>query len=103
MCVDTILDAAEYTPELAAGLARKINALSAQLPLIQVITRREFIKYRLSMLSKLNHTGHCNDSHMLTLTRELHKITLEIHQKISRYEGVHNERLFYNGSLYVDL
>lgn len=99
----TILDAAEYTPELAAGLARKINALSAQLPLIQVITRREFIKYRLSMLSKLNHTGHCNNSHMLTLTRELHKITLEIHQKISRYEGVHNERLFYNGSLYVDL
>merc|ERR1712139_725095 len=42
--------AAAYTPEMIQCYQREINRLTDQLPLMETITRREFIKYRLNEL-----------------------------------------------------
>ena len=103
-CVATILNAAEYTPELAAGLAHTIDSLAMQLPLVHVITRREFLKYRLLMISKLEgFSGNGNHSRELTLTAELDQLTSEVRHLMSGYEAVFKREIQYNGKPYLDI
>ena len=48
----SLLDSADYTPELARRYETIQKRLSARLPIVQMLTRRQFIEYKLKYIQK---------------------------------------------------
>lgn len=97
-CAGAILNTAAHSPELAAEFTHTVDALSAQLPLVQLVKRLEFVKHRLAIFSSsLEPPAHNRIQRELVLKTELNNLNSEIQHQISRYEAVNKQIFMYRG------
>ena len=101
---DQTLDLSRHTIDILSSvyeeLCAEIQRLEAQLPLMDVITRREFVKHRIAEVTSAAPSA-LKDQQLLELRRELHVLNEQLLQDLPRYEQDHNAKLFYKNQRYL--
>jgi len=96
--------AAAYTPEMIQCYQREINRLTDQLPLMETITRREFIKYRLNELkSAPAGRGSREDKQKTEFLRELKRLNEQLSKALPAYEKKHGSMFLFKGKQYLEV
>ena len=111
-------------------LQKEIERLTAQLPLMEAVTRREFLKYRIREFNKaaadpqrlLTPDGgrllreekqrkevwdsHCwtfRNAHVSQFTRELNKLSEQLTRDLTQYEKRYSEMFMYKSQHYLEI
>jgi hypothetical protein len=96
--------AAAYTPEMIESYKREINRLTDQLPLMETITRREFIKYRLNELKSAPvNRGSREDKQKTEFLRELNRLNEQLSKALPAYEKKHGSMFLFKGKQYLEV
>merc|ERR1711934_1200855 len=96
--------AAAYTPEMIQCYQREINRLTDQLPLMETITRREFIKYRLNELKSAPASrGSREDKQKTEFLRELKRLNEQLSKALPAYEKKHGNMFLFKGKQYLEI
>jgi hypothetical protein len=95
---------AAYTPEMIGVYQREINRLTDQLPLMETITRREFIKYRLNELKGApSGRGSREDKQKNEFVRELKRLNEQLSKALPAYEKKHGSMFLFKGKQYLEV
>jgi len=95
---------AAYTPEMIDVYQREINRLTDQLPLMETITRREFIKFRLNELKQApSSRGSREDKQKTEFLRELKRLNEQLSRALPAYEKKHGSMYLYKGKQYLEV
>eukprot|EP00755_Sulcionema_specki_P021587 Sspe_Gene.1375::Locus_462_Transcript_1_1_Confidence_1.000_Length_5077::g.1375::m.1375 len=78
----------------------EIKRLEEQLPLMDTITRREFVKHRLSEVMATPASS-MREKQLAELRRELQRLNEQLLQDLPQYEQNHNAKLFYKNQRYL--
>lgn len=112
--LDGIQELFESNEPLLEKYRNEITRLSEQLPLIEAVSRREFLKYRLSEFKKTTsdpsyitgsdgaQTVAREERQRREMEKELQRITDSLLQEIPLFERKHRCDLLYRGYRYVD-
>mmetsp|Transcript_6071 Transcript_6071/g.22972 ORF Transcript_6071/g.22972 Transcript_6071/m.22972 type:complete len:453 (+) Transcript_6071:7545-8903(+) len=100
-----------YDPKLLDEFQSEINRLSDQLPLMECVHRREFIKQRLSELDRRSSQMYGSDpsrsirdeKQRKELEREIRRLTDELKQSVPKFEFKHGREFVYKGSSYLEV
>merc|ERR1711998_447467 len=96
--------AAAYTPEMIDTYQKEINRLTDQLPLMETITRREFIKYRLNEIKGLpSGRGSREDKQKTEFLRELKRLNEQLLKALPAYEKKHGSMFLFKGKQYLEV
>jgi len=96
--------AAAYTPEMITTYQREISRLTDQLPLMETITRREFIKYRLNELKGVPAgRGSREDKQKTEFVRELKRLNEQLMKALPAYEKKHGTMFLFKGKQYLEV
>lgn len=85
-------------PVALETLNGEIRRLEQQLPLLEVITRREFVQHRVRELEKK--AG--SQKQVEEFGRELLKLTDHLRNEIPKYESKHNQKFMFRGKRFMD-
>lgn len=89
---------------LSEELRREIQRLEAQLPLMEVITRREFLKHRINDARGLAASqGVVAVPEEEELLRELQRLDTQLARDLPLYERTYRAKLFYKNQRYLHL
>ena len=94
--------AAAYSPDMIAVYQQEIARLTDQLPLMETITRREFIKYRLNEL-KGTSRGSREDKQKTEFQRELKRLNEQLLKALPAYEKKHGSMFLFKGKQYLEV
>jgi len=95
---------AAYTPEMVQVYQREISRLTDQLPLMETITRREFIKYRLNELKGVpSARGSREDKQKTEFVRELKRLNEQLTKALPAYEKKHGSMFLFKGKQYLEV
>jgi len=95
---------AAYTPEMVGVYQREISRLTDQLPLMETITRREFIKYRLNELKGApSARGSREDKQKTEFVRELKRLNEQLMKALPAYEKKHGSMFLFKGKQYLEV
>jgi len=96
--------AACYSPEMITVYQREISRLTDQLPLMETITRREFIKYRLNELKGAPAgRGSREDKQKSEFVRELKRLNEQLTKALPAYEKKHGTMFLFKGKQYLEV
>jgi hypothetical protein len=96
--------AAACTPEMIQVYQREISRLTDQLPLMETITRREFIKYRLNELKGApSARGSREDKQKTEFLRELKRLNEQLMKALPAYEKKHGTMFLFKGKQYLEV
>ncbi|KAJ9454115.1 Cytadherence high molecular weight protein 2, partial [Diplonema papillatum] len=90
----------EVVTKVYEEVCSEIQRLEAQLPLMDIITRREFVKHRVSEVAAAG-PSNLRDRQIADLRRELHKLNEQLLHDLPQYEQEHNAKLFYKNQRYL--
>merc|ERR1719335_1037868 len=83
---------------------KEINRLTDQLPLMETITRREFIKYRLNELKGApSGRGTREDKQKSEFLRELKRLNEQLAKALPAYEKRHGCMFLFKGKQYLEI
>jgi hypothetical protein len=94
--------AAGYTAEMEDLYQREVVKLTDQLPLMETVTRREFIKYRLNEL-KSGARGTREDKQKSEFVRELKRLNEQLFKALPAYEKKHGVMFLFKGKQYLEI
>jgi hypothetical protein len=106
-----VLELAPYSEELLALLQNYSSRLAAQLPLLQQVTRREFIKYRLKCIHRFQQdpakraefaSGTEGARTRDMLMSELGVLNNKLGNGLQEYERRYTDRFMFRGKPYLD-
>jgi hypothetical protein len=106
-----VLELAPYSEELLALLQNYSSRLATQLPLLQQVTRREFIKYRLKCIHRFQQdpakraefaAGTEGARTRDMLMSELGVLNEKLATGLQEYESRYNDRFMFRGKPYLD-
>ena len=106
-----VLELAPYSEELLKLLQNYSSQLASQLPLLQQVTRREFIKYRLKCIHRFQQdpakraefaAGTEGARTRDMLMSELGVLNEKLRHGLQEYEMHHNDRFMFRGKSYLD-
>ena len=106
-----VLEVAPYSEELLALLQQYSARLAAQLPLLQQVTRREFIKYRLKCIHRFQQdpakraefaSGSEGARTRDMLMSELSVLNDKLTSGLQDYETSFNDHFMFRGKRYLD-
>jgi len=96
--------AAAYTAEMVQVYQREVARLTDQLPLMETITRREFIKYRLNELKGVaTSRGTREDKQKTEFVRELKRLNEQLMKALPGYEKKHGTMFLFKGKQYLEV
>ena len=101
-----LLQNADFSPRVLKCYSALEGKLSDQLPLKKMATRREFIKYRLLVISRFGDNPSTNpntngDAFLTTdLEDELEALNVMMRKSIARYENQHGVPFVFEGNIY---
>eukprot|EP01063_Lacrimia_lanifica_P000622 TRINITY_DN10326_c1_g1_i1.p1 TRINITY_DN10326_c1_g1~~TRINITY_DN10326_c1_g1_i1.p1 ORF type:complete len:1586 (+),score=788.66 TRINITY_DN10326_c1_g1_i1:138-4895(+) len=81
-------------------VCHEVQRLEAQLPLMDVITRREFVKHRLREVLAAP-PAPARDRQVVDLQRELQTLDAQLLEDLPKYEQTHNAKLYYKNLRYL--
>ena len=91
-----LLDAADYSPELASKYETIQKRLSSRLPIVQMITRKQYIEYKLKHIQKVSSEDASARAEALAakpaLLTELSDLKINIDAAVREYEQTYGER-----------
>lgn len=93
---------AGYTPEMEDLYQAEVVKLTDQLPLMETVTRREFIKYRLNEL-KSGGRGTREDKQKGEFVRELKRLNESLSKSLPAYEKRHGCMFLFKGKQYLEI
>merc|ERR1711934_41879 len=93
--------AAGYTPQMEDLYQKEVVKLTDQLPLMETVTRREFIKYRLNEL-KSGARGSREDKQKNEFVRELKRLNEQLSKSLPAYEKRHGCMFLFKGTQYLE-
>jgi len=96
--IDTLvalLDEAEVTPELVTKYNDYTEKLTARLPIMQAISRKQFLEYKLKLSNRGDGIkGSTNSINQIELMNELSDLQVYINQSVVQYENLYNESFY---------
>ncbi len=99
-----LLQSADFSPRLLEVYSELESKLSDQLPIKRMVTRREFVKYRLQVIKRFGEnpatTGGGNTEE---LESEFDNLNSTIYKSLENYEGSHGVPFIYEGRIYRDI
>jgi hypothetical protein len=95
--------AMSYSPERITVYQQEISRLTDQLPLMETITRREFIKYRLNELKGTAARGSREDKQKTEFVRELKRLNEQLMKALPAYEKKHASMFMFKGKQYLEV
>merc|ERR1712070_719504 len=95
-------ETAGYTPEMEDLYQNEVVKLTDQLPLMETVTRREFIKYRLNELKSGNSRGSREDKQKGEFLRELKRLNEQLTKALPAYEKKHGQMFLFKGKQYLE-
>jgi len=95
--------AAAYNPMMVDVYQGEIARLTDQLPLMETITRREFIKYRLNELKGAQGRGSREDKQKTEFNRELKRLNEQLTRALPAYEKKHSSMFLFKGKQYLEV
>merc|ERR1711981_75876 len=94
-------ETAGYTAEMEDLYQKEVVKLTDQLPLMETVTRREFIKYRLNEL-KSGARGSRGDKQKNEFVRELKRLNEQLSKDLPAYEKRHGCMFLFKGTQYLE-
>merc|ERR1712100_793409 len=94
---------AAYTPEMIGVYQREIDRLTDQPPLMETITRREFIKYRLNELKGAQGRGTREAKQKTEFLNELKRLNEQLTKALPAYEKKHSSMFLFKGKQYLEV
>merc|ERR1711934_1269598 len=95
-------ETAGYTAEVEDLYQKEVVKLTDQLPLMETVTRREFIKYRLNEL-KSGARGTREDKQKSEFVRELKRLNEQLSKALPSYEKKHGCMFLFKGKQYLEI
>jgi len=82
---------------------KEVVKLTDQLPLMETVTRREFIKYRLNELKSGSSRGSREDKQKGEFLRELKRLNEQLAKALPAYEKKHVTMFLFKGKQYLEI
>merc|ERR1712028_124874 len=82
---------------------KEVVKLTDQLPLMETVTRREFIKYRLNELKSGSSRGTREDKQKGEFLRELKRLNEQLTKALPAYEKKHGQMFLFKGKQYLEI
>ncbi|GMH84922.1 hypothetical protein TrST_g12803 [Triparma strigata] len=100
-----LLQSSDFSPKLLQTYTKLETKLRDQLPVKKMATRREFVKYRLNVITRFGETGTTVDSATTRseLIEELKGLTPSIKKAIREYEEKWETQFLFEGKCYMDV
>ena len=99
-----LLQHAEFSPKLLETYSRLETKLSDQLPIKRMVTRREFVKYRLQVIQRFGATVQTTGGGSFEeLENEMRNLDSTILKTLNKYEEAHDVPFIYEGRLYREV
>ncbi|GMH53304.1 hypothetical protein TL16_g01421 [Triparma laevis f. inornata] len=100
-----LLQSSDFSPKLLQTYSKLESKLSDQLPVKKMATRREFVKYRLNVITRFGETGTTVSSNTTRreLIEELSSLTPSIKKAIREYEEKWETQFLFEGKCYMDV
>jgi hypothetical protein len=95
--------AANFSTVMLELYQQEVVKLTDQLPLMETVTRREFIKYRLNELKSGNSRGSREDKQKGEFLRELKRLNEQLTKALPAYEKKHGQMFLFKGKQYLEI
>ncbi|ORC89526.1 uncharacterized protein TM35_000123010 [Trypanosoma theileri] len=89
-------------PQRKNEIQKETRRLELQLPLLEVVTRREFVIHRLKELEKGSSLNNSNSTQVEELRKELRRLTEHLKSEIPQHEAMYGCTFRFRGARYMD-
>ncbi|KAH9597629.1 hypothetical protein LSM04_005149 [Trypanosoma melophagium] len=89
-------------PQRKNEIQKETRRLELQLPLLEVVKRREFVIHRLKELEKGSVLNNSNSAQLEELRKELRRLTEHLKSEIARHEAMYGCTFRFRGTRYMD-